>query len=112
MPQVYEQSNIMCLPTYYGEGLPKVLIEAAASGRASITTDIPGCRDVVRHEVNGLLIPPRDVPALVKSILFLIDDPRLREKMGKAGRGIAEKEFSSGQVNQRTITLYQGLMNR
>jgi len=112
MPQIYAGSNIVCLPTYYGEGLPKVLIEAAASGRASITTDMPGCREVVRHELNGMLIPPKDVPALVKSILFLIQNPVVREKMGRAGRGIAEQEFSSRRVNQKTMTLYGELTKK
>ncbi len=107
MPQIYKRSNLVCLPTYYGEGLPKVLIEAAASGRASITTDIPGCREVVRHDVNGLLIPPKNVRALIKSILFLMDNPRVRKKMGKAGRSIAEQEFSTRRVNQKTIALYE-----
>jgi glycosyltransferase involved in cell wall biosynthesis len=109
MPQIYTESNVVCLPTYYGEGLPKVLIEAAASGRASITTDIPGCREVVSHEVNGLLIPPKDVQALVRSIIFLIDNPQIRAKMGRAGRSLAEGEFSSGQVNKKTIAVYQEL---
>jgi len=112
MPQIYKRSNLVCLPTYYGEGLPKVLIEAAASGRASITTDIPGCNDVVKDKVNGLLIPPKDVKALVRSILFLMDNPRMRKKMGLAGRSIAEQEFSSKLVNQKTIALYQGLNNK
>ena len=109
MPQIYKELNVVCLPTYYGKGLPKALIEAAASGLASIATDTPGYREVVGHAVNGLLIPPRDVPALVTSILSLIDKPRVREEMGRAGRRMAEAEFSSGQVNKKTIAVYQDI---
>ena len=108
LPQIYKETNIVCLPSYR-EGLSKVLIEAAASGRACITTDIPGCRDVVIHGVNGLLVPPKDVKALIESMLFLINNPEVRKKMGQAGRAIAEREFSSKRVNEETIAVYEEL---
>ena len=69
MQQVLNDANIVCLPSYYGEGIPKSLIEAAAAGRAIVTTDTPGCREIVHHNINGLLVPPRDVLALANAEL-------------------------------------------
>jgi glycosyltransferase involved in cell wall biosynthesis len=63
MPAVYQAAHIVCLPSYR-EGLPKALLEAAASGRPIVATDVPGCREIVRHDENGLLVPARDAKAL------------------------------------------------
>ena len=60
MLEVYAQCHIVCLPTTYGEGIPRALIEAAASGRPIVATDVPGCRDIVQNEYNGFLVPPND----------------------------------------------------
>jgi glycosyltransferase involved in cell wall biosynthesis len=61
-------SNIVCLPTSYGEGIPRILIEAAAVGRTVITTDMPGCRDFVKNNIDGLLVPANDVAALCRAL--------------------------------------------
>jgi glycosyltransferase involved in cell wall biosynthesis len=71
---VLGSADILCLPSYR-EGLPRSLLEGGAAGLGLITTDVPGCRDVVRAGVSGLVIPPRDAGALTKAILELIDDP-------------------------------------
>ena len=107
MPRVFQSSHIVCLPTTYGEGIPKVLIEAAASGKPIIATDIPGCREIVHPDQNGILIPPHKPEALAQAIQKLLEDPALRQKMGDAGRSIALSEFSSEKVIGETLVLYK-----
>ena len=110
MPSVYADSNIVCLPSTYGEGVPKVLIEAASCARACVTTDTPGCREIVRDGVNGLLVPPHDIAALTKAVQQLIDNPDKRMKMGAAGRQIVLEGFTLRQVVQETLSLYSALL--
>ena len=110
MAEIMAQANIVCLPTSYGEGVPRVLIEAAACGRAMVATDAPGCRDVVRNGQNGFLVPPRNPEALAHAVRTLIDDPALRSKMGACGREIAIREFSEGTVFAQMMTIYQQLL--
>ena len=112
MPAVYAGSSIVCLPSTYGEGVPKVLIEAASCGRACVTTDTPGCREIVRHRVNGLLVPPHDIDALAQAVKSLIDDPATRMQMGAAGRKIVLESFTLRQVLDETIALYDELLGR
>jgi glycosyltransferase involved in cell wall biosynthesis len=102
---LYAQSNIVALPSFY-EGLPTSLIEAAACGRALIASDIRGCREVVEHGVNGLLVKPGDPMALAKAIEELVTDQDLRTKMGIASREKAVKTFSIDVVNQKTLEIY------
>ena len=85
------------MPSFYGEGLPKVLIEATACGRAVITTDHPGCRDAVEFD-TGILVSIKDQVALVEAIQDLIQDSKKRQRMGEAGRSLAEQEFSVEKV--------------
>lgn len=110
MPEVYAQAHIVCLPSTYGEGVPKVLIEAAACGRPIVTTDTPGCREIVQHERNGLLTPPGDVAALVDALKRLLDDPSRRVDMGAQGRALVVQGFSLDQVNRATLALYERLL--
>ncbi len=106
MPEVFAQSAIVCLPTTYGEGVPKVLLEAAAAGRPIIASDIPGCREVVRDGENGLLVPKSDPHALADAIFQLTHDPKLRAQMGQRGREIAESDFGEAQVVRQTLEIY------
>ena len=108
MPEVFAACHIVCLPSYYGEGVPKVLLEAAACGRPIVTTDFQGCREVVHHGDNGLLVPPRDVAALSAALDKLIAAPALRDAMGAAGRKLVVDEFSLDQVVGETLALYSG----
>ena len=109
MANAYTSAAIVCLPSYR-EGLPKVLIEACAAGRACVTTNVAGCRDVVEHENNGLLVPERDAPALAQAIERLILDAPLRQAMGTRARARAERDFDVRQVATATLQLYeQGL---
>lgn len=104
---VLAASHLAVLPTYYGEGAPKALIEAAACGRAIVATDVPGCRTVVRHGGNGLLVPPRDSRALAEAALALADDPARRAAMGAEGRRRAETEFASDRIHAETLKVYE-----
>lgn len=105
MPSLLASSHIVCLPSYR-EGLPKSLIEAAAAGRPIVTSDVPGCRDVVRDEDNGLLVPPRDAPALRDALARLLGDRALCAAMGARGRLRAEQEFGLEAVIRQTLALY------
>ena len=105
MAAVLRGAHVVCLPSYR-EGLPKALVEAAASGRAIVTTDAPGCREVVRHEWNGLLVPVRDAAALAQAIGRLLRDPAERARMGARGREWVEERFSDRQVIRETLAVY------
>ncbi|MCP9447176.1 MAG: glycosyltransferase, partial [Nitrospira sp.] len=109
MPATLNQAHIVCLPSYR-EGLPKVLLEAMACGRACITTDAPGCREAVRHEDNGLLVPVKDAAALVAAIERLLKDDELRRRMGARGRERAVTEFSEARVIEATLAVYREAM--
>jgi glycosyltransferase involved in cell wall biosynthesis len=106
MPRLLARSSIVCLPSFYGEGIPKSLIEAAAAGRPIVTCDTPGCCEVVHHNDNGLLVPPRDPEALADALAQLIADPKLRQRMGARGRVRAEQEFGLESVIKQTLALY------
>jgi glycosyltransferase involved in cell wall biosynthesis len=110
MPALIAQSHIVCLPSYYGEGVPRILLEAAASGRPIVATDTPGCREVVRHGQNGLLIPPGNGEALIRAIAQLIENAPLRATMGTRGHEIAGIEFSLEQVIAANLSLYRFLL--
>ena len=111
IPALYARANIVCLPSYYGEGVPKSLIEAASCGRPIVTTNEPGCREIVRHDVNGLLVPAKDVKSLADSIEKLLYSPELRKKMGRNGREMVISNFSLDQVVHDTLSLYERLLS-
>ncbi|MCV6111960.1 glycosyltransferase [Pseudomonas aeruginosa] len=105
---VFARSHIVVLPSYR-EGLPKVLVEASACGRAVVTTDVPGCRDAIQADVTGLLVPVRDSAALADAIQRLIESPELRKKMGAAGRALAERDFAIESIVQQHLDIYRAL---
>jgi glycosyltransferase involved in cell wall biosynthesis len=109
MPAVLAQANIVCLPSYYREGIPKSLIEAASCGRPIVTTDSPGCREIVRDGENGFLVPVRDSAALAAAIKKLTDDPPLRRRFGARGRELVVKRFSLEKVIADTLAVYRRL---
>jgi len=112
VPELIRKSHVVCLPSYYGEGIPRILIQAAASGRPSVTTNSSGCRDVVRDGDNGFLVPPRDSGALVDAIAALLDSPSLRLTMGKRGRERAVEEFGMTRATDANVEVYCSLLNR
>lgn len=110
MVELLASVHVMALPTTYGEGVPRSLIEAAASGLALVATDTPGCREIVVNEQTGLLFPSRDVTALANSIERFIKDPKLANRLGQAARAKAVSEFDEKIVVGRTIEVYEELL--
>jgi glycosyltransferase involved in cell wall biosynthesis len=108
---VLAQSTVVVLPSYR-EGLPKVLLEAAACGRPMIATDVPGCREVVERGVTGLLVPARDADGLARAILQLLADPETARQMGRRARELAEREFSIEAVARLTLDVYDELLRQ
>jgi glycosyltransferase involved in cell wall biosynthesis len=109
MPGVLARSHIICLPSYR-EGIPRILIEAAASGRPIVTTDAPGCRELVRPGVNGIIVPSRDTSSLANALRFLIEHPEIRVAMGDNNRQIAVQEFSQELVIAQFMAVYRDLL--
>jgi glycosyltransferase involved in cell wall biosynthesis len=109
---VFANSNIVCLPSFYGEGVPKVLIEAAACGRAIVTTDNPGCKDAIINGVTGIAVPIRDAKSLASAIIKLLDEPALRISMGAKGRDFAEQEFDVRAVVTKHLDIYNELLQQ
>ena len=110
MPSLLQSMDVVVLPSYR-EGLPKGLIEAAACGLPLVTTDVPGCREVVTDGVDGLLVPVRDGKALARAIARLHDDPALCYRLGAAAREKALAEFDERIVIQKTLAVYDELLN-
>lgn len=111
MPQVLSAAHLVVLPSYR-EGLPKILIEAAACGRAVITTDVPGCRDAIDPGITGILVPVRNAAPLANAIETLINDPVRCQVMGDAGRSLAENAFDVQQVVAAHMQIYQELIGK
>ena len=109
MPSTLASATIVVLPSYR-EGLPKVLLEAAACGKPLIATDVPGCRDIVTHGINGLLVPVRDSTALAAAIDSLLRDSSRRAAMGVAGREGVIRTFSVEKVAGQVVDLYRELL--
>ena len=109
MAAEFAQCHIVCMPSYR-EGLPRVLIEAAACGRAIVTTDAPGCREIVRDGKTGILVPVRDGPATADALRTLIEDPDLRQTMGAEGRKFAMDNFSVTDFVVKSIDVYDQVL--
>jgi mannose/cellobiose epimerase-like protein (N-acyl-D-glucosamine 2-epimerase family)/glycosyltransferase involved in cell wall biosynthesis len=103
--------HVAALPSHR-EGLPLSLLEAAACGRPLIATDVPGCRDIARPDLNALLIPVDDVEALAAAIKRLALDPQLRRRFGAASRKLVEQEFSSKQIGRELVNIYRQMLDR
>lgn len=112
MPAALATASIAVLPSHYREGLPKSLLEAAAAGLPIVAFDIPGCREIVRNEVNGFLTPSRDKDALADAIERLARDRELRLRWGAVSRKIAVEEFSDTIVADQTFKLYEQLLSQ
>lgn len=95
--------RVYVLPSYYPEGTPRTLLEALATGRPIVTTDTPGCRETVRHGMNGLLVPPKDTASLVEAMEKFLKTPHLAAPMAVASRRTAEEEYDVRKVNQSML---------
>jgi len=108
---VLGQSHVVCLPSSYREGIPRVLIEAASCGRPLVATDTPGCREIVRDALNGFLVPVKDAASLANALHKLLLDPDLGKRMGANGRELVLSGFSLDQVLASNLAVYAELLS-
>ena len=109
IPELFLKSHIICLPSYR-EGLPKALIEAAAAGRAVVTTNVPGCRDAIINGETGVLVPVKDAKKLADALQGLVLHPQERIAMGKAGRLLAEQNFAVEKIVEAHLKIYKEVL--
>ncbi|MFK8068872.1 MAG: glycosyltransferase [Gammaproteobacteria bacterium] len=109
MPEIIAQASVVTLPTFYGEGLPKVLLEASAAGRPIVATDWPGCNDLIAHGVNGLLVKPRDSNDLAAAINALLGDKTLCKRLAVEARKVVESGYTTDKVLKTTVDSYKAL---
>jgi glycosyltransferase involved in cell wall biosynthesis len=107
---VWRDHHVACLPSRGGEGLPRTLLEAAACGRAIVTSDVPGCRTLVRHDVEGLIVPPDDAASLGKALAALAGDPQRVARMGEAARARVLDGFTERDVMESVKQLYRSML--
>ena len=106
MPALYAQATLIVYPSWYREGIPRVLLEAAACGKAIVTTDHPGCRDAVIHNETGFLVPVKNAEETANAVEVILKNPALRKEMESAGRALAEREFGIDKVVTQTMKVY------
>jgi glycosyltransferase involved in cell wall biosynthesis len=109
VPRVWREHHVALFLSYYREGVPRTLIEAAASGRPIVTTNMPGCRDVVHDQVSGILVPPRDIEAAARALVLLATDAALRARMGAAATKHFYEHFTMASVQRAVGRLYCSL---
>src|SRR6266404_944815 len=109
---LWQCCHIAILPSYYGEGLPGSLMEAAACGRPLIATDAPGCREIVLDDQTGLLVPIEKPTALAQAILRLAASPQLRKRYGEAARKLVVDKLSAKIIGNSIVQLYDKLTSR
>ncbi|MBV9378929.1 MAG: glycosyltransferase family 4 protein [Alphaproteobacteria bacterium] len=109
---VWRRAAIGLLPSTYGEGVPKALLEAAACARPMVASDAPGCREIVRPGETGLLVQPGDIKGLAAAIGALAKDPLRRSVMGRAARTLVEREFTEAIVARETLAIYRAALDR
>jgi glycosyltransferase involved in cell wall biosynthesis len=108
--KVWREHHVALLLSYYREGLPRALLEAAAAGRPIITTDASGCRELVRQRQEGILVPPRDIDMAVRALVELAGDPALRQRLGMAGSARVRERFTEDAIKQAVGGLYRSLL--
>ena len=107
---VWARAHIAVLPSRR-EGLPKSLLEAAACGRPIVATNVTGCREIARPDVNALLVPVDDAQAIADAVQRLAHDPALRARFAQGGRAIVEREFASARIGPETVKLYRAMLS-
>lgn len=112
IPEIIREAAIVCLPTTYGEGIPKTLIEAAAGECPIVAYDVPGCREIVTDGESGVLVPAGDVCRLAQAIEELLANPEQRRRMGARGRRLVEAEFSQEIIVAQTLAIYSELLTQ
>ncbi len=107
MQGIWPQAHLAIQPSWGGEGIPKSMLEAASCGRPFVATDVPGCREVARDGVNGLLVPPRDAEALAMAVARLADDERLWRSLAARSREVVARDLSADAVGAQAETMYR-----
>lgn len=105
-------ATVFCLPSYYPEGLPKAILEAMSVGCPVVATDIPGCRTAIQHNQTGILVPPRNVEALVTAIVSLLDSQEVCEIMATKARVVVEHRFTTDRINSEYLGVYNSMLNQ
>jgi glycosyltransferase involved in cell wall biosynthesis len=111
IPEIIREAAIVCLPTTYGEGIPKTLIEAAAGGCPIVAYDVPGCREIVTDGDNGVLVSAGDIDQLAQALKQLLKNPEQRKCMGARGRKLVEAEFAQEIIVAQTLAIYSELLS-
>jgi len=109
MPDILSKATIITLPSYH-EGLPKVLLEAAAAGRPIVASEIPGCMEVVKDNFNGFLVNPKDSSMLAEKISFLLDNFSMIKRFGENGRDSICNNFEEEIITRKTFQIYRSLL--
>jgi glycosyltransferase involved in cell wall biosynthesis len=112
MPELISECDIVCLPTTYGEGVPRILIEAAACGRAIIATDIPGCRDIVSDNENGYLYALENGSGLYQTLEKALQNKSKWTEMGLRGRELVKNRFSNDVVIKQWLDVYSSVIEK
>ncbi len=110
VPGLFASARMLVFPSYYREGLPRIVIEAGACGVPAVAADVPGSRDAIEHGVTGLLVPPRDHGSLVDAICALLEDGDRCQAMGRAARAKALAEFDLRLITDRQLDVYRWLL--
>jgi glycosyltransferase involved in cell wall biosynthesis len=105
MLKIYHMTDIVCFPSYH-EGFPKALLEAASCELPIVAYDVSGCREIVKDNVNGFLVPFKDENALFVAVLELLENPKLRGQLGKMGRKMVIEEFTQEKIASETIKVW------
>ena len=111
MLAVYRNIDIVVLPSWR-EGLSKSLLESASMGLPIITTDVPGCNDIIKNGYSGILVPIRDKINLKKAIKKYLKDPTLALNYGKNARNCVIEKFSLEKINNQILNIYDELINK
>jgi glycosyltransferase involved in cell wall biosynthesis len=109
IPELLSRASLLVLPTRYGEGVPRVLVEAAAAGLPVVASDVPGCRAIVQDGISGWLVPVGDVARLVHTIGSALQDPLRRRSLGEAGRRVVRDRFSVELVVELYSEVFRSL---
>jgi len=103
VPSWMAKCRFFVYPSYYPEGVPRCAIQAIASGRPIITCSTPGCKETVQDGINGFIVPPKDIEALAKKMIWMIENPEQVVDMANASRKLAENKFDVNTINQELI---------
>ena len=110
IPALLSVADLLVLPTYYGEGIPRILLEAGLAGTPVVASEVPGCTEVIRHKQNGWLVPPRNSEVLADSISFLLERPQLRIELARKLADDVVARFSLARIVDVWLSIYDRLL--